>query len=36
MQRVYLAVAFLGITGLGFGLLLAINKLIGGSSDYTG
>jgi hypothetical protein len=30
MQRAYLIIAFLAVTGLGFGALVAIDKAIGG------
>jgi hypothetical protein len=29
MQRIFLGIAFLGVTGLGFAALVAIDKLIG-------
>jgi hypothetical protein len=29
-RRIYLGIIFLGITGIGFGMLVAIDKLIGG------
>ena len=30
MQRVYLAITFLCVTGLGFSALVVLNKMIGG------